>query len=495
MIHPFGHVCSHGVFLSFISFCTSLTIESFLALIPVHTRVLFDILQEAYRSKSIEKSTKLSDQIHVNDENGFPSFNDLLLTLSSASSSSSPTPVAQATTNRGHLTSPSSNIDLMTSVEPINISRLDRVRLEKIFPQSDTTLAPTSETDESDLLVDELKTTMKSYVNFDDTSIAGDQTDSTGIHEDSATSSETLSVIDNSTVVQNDDNQEGESTKTIENENSTVQTDSDPNTQTTEIKEPTMESTTNSRLESFTTESEKTTPSSIILETTVHHSDATLKRMNVLELLDDGNDQSESKTTEIVNDDSTTPSVETLRTTIEELTSTASMTTEIPIQVEELLKALNSSESLRNRLLYKLCRQLLSHIIPNKTSSSMPPLSSSSLSLSESESVAMAKQLASNSSISINHTADALLSWINEQLTSTFSTEGTPTMNTKTTLTTSDFSKQDGTTTMPSDLSSLGNIPTLLIEESPSPSVSLQRVDMTDVLGQMNSNIEADFIS
>ena len=92
----------------------------------------------------------------------------------------------------------------------------------------------------------------------------------------------------------------------------------------------------------------------------------------------------------------------------------------------------------QSQLLHKLCQRILSHIVPNASSS----INSSSI-------------LSNNA----NETLNALLSWLNNYLNST-----------KLTMTTT-------TTT----LSSLG------IEEIPSSSDPLQRIDMDDVLHQMDN--------
>jgi hypothetical protein len=108
------------------------------------------------------------------------------------------------------------------------------------------------------------------------------------------------------------------------------------------------------------------------------------------------------------------------------------------------------SPSAHSQLLYKLCQQLLSHILPNASSSSAAA-------------AAAALLIASNSSSNSN-TADALLSWLNQQLSSSTSTTTTAT----------------------------SAVPLLSISETRTSSIPLQRVDMNDLLRQMNDNLDSE---
>jgi hypothetical protein len=95
----------------------------FSALIPVHTRVLFDILQEAYRVKARGRSATGSTYSEV-DFIG-------LLTTDSASSSSSTT-ASSPTLESTFITRQSE------TTESEHVIKADNIQLEKIFPQIST---------------------------------------------------------------------------------------------------------------------------------------------------------------------------------------------------------------------------------------------------------------------------------------------------------------------------------------------------------------------
>jgi hypothetical protein len=130
--------------------------------------------------------------------------------------------------------------------------------------------------------------------------------------------------------------------------------------------------------------------------------------------------------------------------TDDKLFNTSEQTTIItdqPFTTDKSVDTVNISQTAHSQLLYKLCRQLLSHILPNASSSTAA--------------VQAVLSLASGSSSTGNNSTNTLLTWIKEQLSSS--------------------------TTTPSTSS-------LLINGKKISSDSLQRVDMDDVLYQMNNN-------
>jgi hypothetical protein len=133
-----------------------------------------------------------------------------------------------------------------------------------------------------------------------------------------------------------------------------------------------------------------------------------------------------------------------------QLNSSAQTITSI-LDTDRSIDTVNISQSAHNQLLIKLCQQLLSHILPNVSS------------LSSSAAVEAALSLSKGSSSSGNNSAEALLIWIKEQLIS----------SSKTTTTSS-------------------SSPSLLIDEKKFSSISLQRVDMDDVLHEMNNNNDGE---
>jgi hypothetical protein len=119
------------------------------------------------------------------------------------------------------------------------------------------------------------------------------------------------------------------------------------------------------------------------------------------------------------------------------------------LSIDKSIDILNISQGAHSQLLLKLCQELLSHILPNVSS------------LSSSAAVEAALSLSAGSPSSGNNSADALLAWIKVQLNSLSTTTTTP-------------------------------VPSLLISEKKTSSGSLQRVDMDDVLHQMNDNIDGE---
>jgi hypothetical protein len=156
-----------------------------------------------------------------------------------------------------------------------------------------------------------------------------------------------------------------------------------------------------------------------------------------------------------------------------ETTMASTLTSNNPtLSVNKAIDLLDNSKSAQNQMLLKLCQQLLSHILPNATS------------LSTSAAIEAALALSSGSSSSDKNSADALLIWIKEQLRSTTSTQP-PTTTTTTIAMTTTKRKITSTSTRAMPSSSLS---ALLINEKKISSISLQRVQMDDILNQMNNN-------
>ena len=91
----------------------------FTALIPVHTRVLFDILQEAYRVKTNDRSKLRSNPARAD----FPNL---------ATTSSNPTPSSPKTTTKKVKSHPITHPSETTETE--HVTQADGIQQENIFP-------------------------------------------------------------------------------------------------------------------------------------------------------------------------------------------------------------------------------------------------------------------------------------------------------------------------------------------------------------------------
>jgi hypothetical protein len=129
--------------------------------------------------------------------------------------------------------------------------------------------------------------------------------------------------------------------------------------------------------------------------------------------------------------------------------------TEHTSSTDQSLIQVNNSQMAHSQLLYKLCQQLLSRILPNASSSSAAA-------------AAAALSLVSGSSSGSNNTADAVISWIKQQLSSSSTTS---------------------TTTTPSSSSVL---PSLLLNGRKLSSIPLHRVDMDDIVHQLSNDIDGE---
>ncbi len=188
----------------------------------------------------------------------------------------------------------------------------------------------------------------------------------------------------------------------------------------------------------------------------------------------------ENTTSQTVNDTSAEPIDDSSDQTDHNPLNTSEPTmTSILTPINPILPAnksvdpLDISQSDHHQLLLKLCQQLLSHILPNVTS------------LSTSAAIEAALSLSSDSSSSGNNSAETLLIWLKEQLSST-----TPPPPTTTTTTTT---RRKTTTTITSTMRTISSsLPALLINKKKISSVTLQRVDMDDILHQLNNNIDGE---
>jgi hypothetical protein len=397
----------------------------FSALIPVHTRVLFDILQEAYRVKARGRSATGSTYSEV-DFIG-------LLTTDSASSSSSTT-ASSPTLESTFITRQSE------TTESEHVIKADNIQLEKIFPQISTVST-------SDEYTQTFQTTQQNEYNNETTFSDNLEINMTSTYtpENITTTLLPLTTVENMTSISLEQNQtnslnitEDQESINITQQYNTMITstsvqwsnyDNDNNTITTETIQNSTEqidNTTESR--EFLMTTNFPTINYTTFETTTYSSYQT-----------DDNQFTSS----------------------EQIINSTMMTTDQPFTTDQLIDTVNISRAAHRQLLYKLCQQLLSHILPNVSS------------LSSSSAVEAALSLAQGSSSNGNNSADALLIWLKEQLTSSTTT---------TTTTTS--------TTTPS-ISSLST-PSLLINGMKLSSVPLQRVDMDDALYQMNNNIDGE---
>ena len=379
--------------------------------------MLLDFLQEAYRAKAQPKSTGLSTDSSVSH---------IVLPTSTIPTTISTSTIAIEVEVEEEATAPSFVRD---TTEPEHVIRAENIQLEKIFPEISTASTSITET------------------------------------------TETTPFVTTTTVIA--------STSTIES-NETTATSNVPSTTTTIVTstETTVLSTTVTEEDSTTTESTTTLESTTVTEMNTTESVTTTAMMNNVTNATDFERLITNVTASLTDEPSTTfesttavtsTETESTQTTSAEMsTSTSILTTESPVPVEDLLHALNKSESLRNRLLYKLCRQLLSQMFPNATLSSV----------NSTESV---MTLASNSSLMMNQTANALLSWIQEQLNSTSSTP----------LTTTTTSIPTSTTTIIE--TSTPVVPSPLVQGRKLESASsLQRIDMDEALGWANDPIDGE---
>ncbi|CAF3039703.1 unnamed protein product [Rotaria sp. Silwood2] len=399
------------------------------SLIPVHTRVLFDILQEAYRAKAQGKST-----IHSNNS---PVDFWGLLTTNDASSSSDTT---SSTILKSNFITYSSE-----TTQPENVIRAEDIQLEKIFPNIST--ASTTNMYKQDLIETTESNTYNNETNFE-TNMTSSMVAFT-IENITTTVLPPLETIEYMMTTSFKQNQN--SSLNITEDHEFINITQQFNTMITSTPfEWSNSNSSNDTTTDFTHEliqnsteknNNNTESNEFILNTTFQTIDYTSFETNNYSSIQMDNNQFNI-------------SEQPIRSTNQ------------PLTTDKLNDINNNAHDAQNQLLYKLCQQLLSHILPNVSS------------LSSSSAIEDALSLLSSSSSIGNNSADELLTWIKEQ----FSPSTTTTTTTISTTTTTTISTTTTTTTLSS----------LLLREKNLSTMSLQRVHMDDVLHQMNNNIDGD---
>ncbi|CAF4198804.1 unnamed protein product [Adineta steineri] len=374
------------------------------SLIPVHTRVLFDILQEAYRAKAQGRSAVLSSDGHVNIMSLLPKNNE--------SSSSTSVPTTMSTI----LQATSINSQSETTEEELVIQAED-IKIEEIFPT--TTATSMFDMSTENFTAETFESTQQYDANNDTITIMSPIIIFSG--EDSTTTMLPLTTLEDMTTVSLNQNTYVNNTEDEEYINITESSD-------TMISSTFPNWSSDNNTIAYTTE---------VIQ-------------NSTEQIDSSTNKSQELTTNII----PTTSFETstyssfasdnnLLNTSEEITTSSMITTDQLLTADNLIDAVNITQTSHSQLLYKLCQQLISKILPNVSSSSA---------------VQAALSLATNSSLTGNNSVGALFTWIEEKFHS----------STTTTTTT--------TTTLPTVING--------------KKMLLQRVDMDDVLHQMNNNID-----
>ena len=429
--------------------------------------MLFDILQEAYRAKAQGESSKASHSNHIEDTDSS------ILHKPSSLPTNLILPTLRKSNDR--LTTSSSVIfsDVAETTETPNIIRADKIELEEIFPKFTT-----------------ISNSESNSIAFDNVTALPELTTGTDITN---TSSIPIVLTDESTSTLFDISSPTATMLTVEN--ATIDFTIDQNVThlsfVTERQEQMTESDLMTTMNNDASTSWlKDNSTNEIMFNTVEVT--SVNPLNISDMMVTNTDQTSSiassTSASTINVETSTitkvtNSIESVGTeepesdVVDESSATMPMTTESSAQIEELLLALNKSENLRSRLLYKLCRQLLSQIFPNQTSNSSSKSDKPSIDIS------------SNSSMIMNQTANAIVSWIQEQLTSLVSTH--PSNTVLTTFASSTTSTSTKTTTTAAS-SMITSIPNLVIEDRPLSPVSLQRLNMDEVLGQMINSIDGD---
>ncbi|CAF0919632.1 unnamed protein product [Adineta steineri] len=378
------------------------------SLIPVHTRVLFDILQEAYRAKAQGRSAVLSSDGHVNIMSLLPKNNE--------SSSSTSVPTTMSTI----LQATSINSQSETTEEELVIQAED-IKIEEIFPT--TTATSIFDMSTENFTAETFESTQPYDANNDTITITYPETYTTSpivtfSGEDSTTTMLLLTTLEDMTTVSLNQNTSVNITEDEEYINITESSD-------------TMISSTFSN---WSNDNNTITYTTEIIQ-------------NSTEQIDSTSNKSEELTTNIIpttsfetSTDSSFATDDNLLNTSEEITTSSMITTDQLLTADNLIDAVNITQTSHSQLLYKLCQQLISKILPNVSSSSA---------------VQAALSLATNSSLTGNNSVGALFTWIQEKFHSSTTTT---------------------TTTLPTVISG--------------KKMLLQRVDMDDVLHQMNNNID-----
>jgi hypothetical protein len=389
----------------------------FLALIPVHTRVLFDILQEAYRIKAQGKST-------IDSKNKQIDF-DGLLRADGASTSSTKTLKSDFITHESKKT------------KSEHVIPADGIQLEKIFPEISTMSDDDIYTQNFTTQVSQMFETTEQNEYNNETSFSTNMI----IHTTENVITTTLlplKTVENMMTASLEENQTNylNITKDSESVNITEQF----NTMITSV--PIQWSSYNNSDNNTIVYTKETNENS-----TEQIDNNTESQKFLMTITSQTIDYTSSNETDNYKFNS---SEQTITSTLIPINQTLS--------TDKSIDTVETTQSVHSQLLLKLCQQLLSHILPNISS------------LSSSAAVQAALSLSAGSPSSSNNSADALLAWINEQLNSS----STTTTTTATSKTISSY------------------LPSLLINERKLSSNSLQRVDMDEVLHQMNNNIDGE---
>ncbi|CAF2762346.1 unnamed protein product [Rotaria sp. Silwood2] len=352
------------------------------SLLPAHTRVLFDMLKEAYRIKAKQKSSSNSGNEQV-DFIGLLNSNESTRTTSMPITS---TPIESALiTHQNELT------------ETEHVIQAQNIQLEKIFPDMNTASTiemNTYELTEKSFPFDYSTTFLtNSEIDMPSTSMIIENMTTTGIEQIQSTS---LNLIGNQEII-----------------NATEQLD-------TNITSTSIEwlNDNNTIIDDITTENliEQTNNNTEFIDiTTIEPIDYTSLDADITIDNYDAFYTSDQMIIESIN------------------------TSELPSSTHTA----TMSQTTHSQFFYKLCRQLLAHLLPNASSSAV---NTSTLSL------------ASHSSSKNNNTSDKLLSWIGKYLNPSKS------------------------------ISTPSTVPSLFINEIRVSSNPLQRIQMDDVLHQMNNN-------
>jgi hypothetical protein len=386
----------------------------FLALIPVHTRVLFDILQEAYRIKAQGKST-------IDSKNKQIDF-DGLLRADGASTSSTKTLKSDFITHESKKT------------KTEHVIPADGIQLEKIFPEISTMSDDDIYTQNFTTQVSQMFETTEQNEYNNETSFSTNMI----IHTTENVITTTLlplKTVENMMTASLEENQTNylNITKDSESVNITEQF----NTMITSV--PIQWSSYNNSDNNTIVYTKETNENS-----TEQIGNNTESQKFLMTITSQTIDYTSSNETDNYKFNS---SEQTITSTLIPINQTLS--------TDKSIDTVETTQSVHSQLLLKLCQQLLSHILPNISS------------LSSSAAVQAALSLSAGSPSSSNNSADALLAWINEQLNSS-------------------------TTTTATSKTISSYLPSLLINERKLSSNSLQRVDMDEVLHQMNNNIDGE---
>ena len=421
----------------------------FLALIPVHTRVLFDILQEAYREKAYGRSRPRPNHNQV----------DLSSSLTThAPSSSFPYKTTAKTKTTKVKSNPTTRRRQTTTIE--NVIQTDRIPVKHIFSKTSTLSSSDVSTQSFTTITSPTFETTEQV--DDETTIPTDIIETT---ENAFTSLSPLTTMEDMMTLSAEQNQTDYS-------NNTEDQDSFP---TTEQYNLTIASESNewsnyySDNEAFDNTTELTENSTVQISNNTESDD----------FIDNTTFQTINETSFEPIDDSSNQTDYNLLNTSESTTTSILTSINPTLSAKKSFDLLDSSKDAQHQLLLKLCQQLLSQIHPNATS------------LSTSAAIEAALALSSGSSSSDKNSSDALLIWIQEQLSSTTTTAATTT--TPITMTTTTIPTTRRKTTSSTTRTTLSpSLPALLINEKKISSISLQRVHMDDILHQMNNNNDGE---